>query len=189
MVQDLPGLEFDRFEKRLNALDLVRWESLEQAIMDILGTEDRGTALHFARLLEMRGRPNGLDGTGVSYICNWFMNCARPCPQPPSRKGLRGRVGVIPGGRRSLSWERDGNPGHAAAQPHWTCATKTDLTDAAWALIEPLLPESLTHGRPRAWSLREIMNAIFSVLRGGIAWRLLPTDLPPKSTALSLVAL
>src|SRR3954466_12239721 len=34
MVQDLPGLEFDRFEKRLNALDLVRWESLEQAIMD-----------------------------------------------------------------------------------------------------------------------------------------------------------
>jgi len=52
MVQDLPGLEFDRFEKRLNALDLVRWESLEQAIMDILGTEDRGTALHFAKLLE-----------------------------------------------------------------------------------------------------------------------------------------
>jgi transposase len=32
------------------------------------------------------------------------------------------------------------------------------------------------------WSLREVINAIFYVLRGGIAWRLLPCDLPPKST-------
>ena len=37
--------------------------------------------------------------------------------------------------------------------------------------------------RPRKWSLREILNAIFYVLRGGNAWRLLPSDLPPKSTA------
>ena len=34
----------------------------------------------------------------------------------------------------------------------------------------------------RTWPMREILNAIFYVLRGGIAWRLLPTDLPPKST-------
>ncbi len=42
----------------------------------------------------------------------------------------------------------------------------------------------MTHarGRPRRWSTREILNAIFYVLRGGIAWRLLPSDLPPKST-------
>src|SRR5215210_8030998 len=59
---------------------------------------------------------------------------------------------------------------------------ETDLTDAEWALIEPLLPEPLGQGRPPAWSRREIMNAIFYVLRGGISWRLLPTDLPPKST-------
>ena len=39
-----------------------------------------------------------------------------------------------------------------------------------------------THGRPRLWSLREIVNGIFYVLRGGVAWRLLPKDLPPKST-------
>jgi transposase len=32
------------------------------------------------------------------------------------------------------------------------------------------------------WSTREILNAIFYVLRGGLAWRLLPSDLPPKST-------
>jgi transposase len=59
---------------------------------------------------------------------------------------------------------------------------ETDLTDAEWALIEPLLPEPRTRGRPRRWSWREILNGIFYVLRGGIAWRLLPSDLPPKST-------
>ena len=59
---------------------------------------------------------------------------------------------------------------------------ETDLTDAEWALIEPLLPEPRARGRPRRWPTREILNAIFYVLRGGIAWRLLPSDLPPKST-------
>src|SRR5215204_5447852 len=37
-------------------------------------------------------------------------------------------------------------------------------------------------GRPREWPRREIMNAIFYVLRGGVAWRLLPNDLPPRTT-------
>ena len=45
---------------------------------------------------------------------------------------------------------------------------ETDLTDAEWAVIEPLLPEPLGQGRPRVWPRREIMNAIFYVLRGGI---------------------
>jgi transposase len=59
---------------------------------------------------------------------------------------------------------------------------ETDLTDAEWALIEPLLPEPQVRGRPRGWSLREVMNAIFYVLRGGVAWRLLPKDFPPRTT-------
>ena len=59
---------------------------------------------------------------------------------------------------------------------------ETDLTDAEWAVIEPLLPEPHARGRPRHWPAREILNGIFYVLRGGIAWRLLPSDLPPKST-------
>jgi transposase len=59
---------------------------------------------------------------------------------------------------------------------------ETDLTDAEWALIEPLVPEPHARGRPRRWPVREILNGIFYVLRGGIAWRLLPSDLPPKST-------
>ncbi len=58
----------------------------------------------------------------------------------------------------------------------------TDLTDAEWGVIETLLPPACRLGRPRLWSMREIVNGIFYVLRGGIAWRLLPKDLPPKST-------
>ena len=59
----------------------------------------------------------------------------------------------------------------------------SDLTDAEWLLIEPLLPAACGRGRPRSWSWREILDAIFYVLRGGIAWRLLPTDFPPWQTA------
>ena len=59
---------------------------------------------------------------------------------------------------------------------------ETDLTDAEWAVIEPLMPEPSERGRPQKWSPREIMNAIFYVLRGGVAWRLLPNDLPPRTT-------
>jgi transposase len=60
---------------------------------------------------------------------------------------------------------------------------ETDLTDAEWAVINPLMPEPAPCGRPPVWTTREILNAIFSVLRGGIAWRLIPKDLPPRSTA------
>jgi transposase len=53
-----------------------------------------------------------------------------------------------------------------------------DLTDEAWASIGGFLPLACPSGRPRAWPAREIINAIFYVLLGGIVWRLLPTDLP-----------
>jgi len=66
---------------------------------------------------------------------------------------------------------------------------ETDLTDAEWALIEPLVPEPCKRGRPRAWPAREIINAIFYVLRGGVAWRLLPNDLPPRTTVYRWFAL
>lgn len=59
---------------------------------------------------------------------------------------------------------------------------QTDLTDAEWRLIEHRLPAARKTGRPRSWSMREIVNAIFYVLCGGIAWRLLPLDFPPWST-------
>jgi putative transposase len=44
-------------------------------------------------------------------------------------------------------------------------------------------------GRPRAWPVRDILNAIFYVLRGGVAWWLLPNDLPPRTTVYRWFAL
>src|SRR3954447_17179210 len=52
----------------------------------------------------------------------------------------------------------------------------TDLSDDEWEILCPLVPEAKTGGRPRAHRTREILNAIFYVLRGGCAWRLLPHD-------------
>ena len=67
---------------------------------------------------------------------------------------------------------------------HTRCAARyqTDLTDGEWQFLEPLVPAPLAAGRPRKWAMREIINAIFYVLRGGIAWRLLPSDFPPWQT-------
>jgi transposase len=58
----------------------------------------------------------------------------------------------------------------------------TDLTTREWRVIEPYLPPCSENGRPRDWPLREIVNAIFYVLRGGSAWRLLPSEFPPWQT-------
>jgi len=58
----------------------------------------------------------------------------------------------------------------------------SDLTDAQWEIIEPLMPKVKPTGRPRKHLMREILNAIFYVLRCGCAWRLLPHDLPPWKT-------
>jgi putative transposase len=61
-------------------------------------------------------------------------------------------------------------------------AYQTDLSDAEWALIEPHLPAPRAPGRPRVHSLREILDAVFYVVRGGCTWRLLPHDFPPWKT-------
>ncbi len=58
----------------------------------------------------------------------------------------------------------------------------SDLTDAQWALIEPLLPEPNTGGRPEKHPRREIVNAILYVVKSGCPWRYLPADLPPWQT-------
>jgi len=54
----------------------------------------------------------------------------------------------------------------------------TDLSDAEWSYIEPHLPVPKEHGRPRIHSPREILDAIFYVLRSGCQWRMLPHDFP-----------
>jgi putative transposase len=62
-------------------------------------------------------------------------------------------------------------------------AYPTDLTDAEWHLLEPLLPPEKPGGRPRKYPLREVMNGIQYILRAGGAWRLMPHDLPHWQTA------
>jgi transposase len=61
-------------------------------------------------------------------------------------------------------------------------AYQTDLSDAEWTCLEPHLPAPKAPGRPRLYTLREILDAIFYVVRGGCAWRLLPHDFPPWKT-------
>jgi transposase len=58
----------------------------------------------------------------------------------------------------------------------------TDLSDAEFALIAPLLPPPGHGGRPRTTALREVVNAILYLLRSGCPRRLLPKDFPPRST-------
>jgi len=58
----------------------------------------------------------------------------------------------------------------------------TDLTEAEWTILAPLIPAAKPGGRPRTTDMREVLNAIFYVLRGGCQWRLLPTEFPPYQT-------
>jgi transposase len=59
----------------------------------------------------------------------------------------------------------------------------SDMTDAEWALVAPLIPPAKRGGRPRTVNVREVLNTIFYVLATGCQWDALPKDLAPKSTA------
>ena len=59
----------------------------------------------------------------------------------------------------------------------------TDLSDKEWSVIESLLQVSYAQGgRPPRYGKREILNAIFYILRTECQWRYLPHDLPPWKT-------
>jgi len=57
----------------------------------------------------------------------------------------------------------------------------TDVSDKQWALLAPLfrLAQGGRTGRPRKYSQREMLNAVFYIVRTGCQWRNLPNDLPP----------
>jgi putative transposase len=63
----------------------------------------------------------------------------------------------------------------------------TDLTDAQWERLEPILPAGKSGGRPRTTPLREILDAYWYLLRAGCSWRMLPHDFPPWPTVYSQV--
>jgi transposase len=58
----------------------------------------------------------------------------------------------------------------------------TDLTDAQWALLEPLVPRAKPGGRPRRADVRAVVDAILYAVRNGCTWRALPHDYPPWKT-------
>ena len=57
-------------------------------------------------------------------------------------------------------------------------AYPSDVSDAEWVILEPLVPAVKSGGRPPTYARREIVNGILYVLRGGISWRMMPHDLP-----------
>lgn len=58
----------------------------------------------------------------------------------------------------------------------------SDLRDAEWELVKPLIPPAKRGGRPRTVNMREVLNAIIYVLKTGCQWDQLPHDFPPKGT-------
>lgn len=61
-------------------------------------------------------------------------------------------------------------------------AYPTDLSDAQWAILEPLIPPAKPGGRPREVDRREVINTVLYLNRSGCQWEMLPHDLLPKST-------
>ena len=75
----------------------------------------------------------------------------------------------------------------------WNCASRqrhnrrglrypSDLTDAEWGLIAPLIPSARRGGRPRSFDLRWVVEGLLYVLETGCQWRHQPKDFPPRST-------
>ncbi len=63
----------------------------------------------------------------------------------------------------------------------------SDMTDAEWAMLEPLIPAAKHGGRPRKTDMRAAIDAILYPLRTGCPWRYLPRDgFPPRSTVYNI---
>ena len=75
-------------------------------------------------------------------------------------------------------WTKEARIQHAPRKERYP----SDMTDAEWAIIAPLIPRPRPGGRHRETDMREVMNAVRYVLRTGCQWRQLPKDFPPRST-------
>src|SRR3712207_4097461 len=67
-----------------------------------------------------------------------------------------------------------------------TCQTRkpylTDVTDAQWALVEPLIPPAVPKPGCKPTDLREVLNTLLYQNHTGCQWDMLPHDLRPRST-------
>ena len=73
-------------------------------------------------------------------------------------------------------------PEHRQAANRSGLRYPSDLNDAEWVIVEPMIPPARHGGRKRSVNVREVLNGIFYILWTGCQWRALPKDLPPKST-------
>lgn len=62
----------------------------------------------------------------------------------------------------------------------------SDLTDAEWAILAPLIPAPKPGGRPPHHDRRDLVNAMRYVLRGGIAWQAMPHEYPPGIRSITI---
>src|SRR5271165_3385164 len=77
-----------------------------------------------------------------------------------------------------MSWTETTRRQYVRAGPSYA----SDLTDAEWALVEPLMPAPSSVGRPRETDLRAVTDAILYMASTGCQWRQLPKEFPPYST-------
>jgi len=75
-------------------------------------------------------------------------------------------------------WTKEARIQHAPREERYP----SDVTDAEWAIISPMIPPPRRGGRHRETDMREVMNAVRYVLRTGCQWRQLPKEFPPRST-------
>ena len=63
----------------------------------------------------------------------------------------------------------------------------TDISDTEWDLIKSMIPaeRKRKRGKKREVDMREVVNAIFYILRAGCSWRMMPNDLPAWQTVYS----
>jgi transposase len=63
---------------------------------------------------------------------------------------------------------------------------RADLSDAQWAVLEPLLPRGVRSGRPPKWSKRQLIDGIRWRVRAGTPWRDVPPAYGPWQTVYGL---
>ena len=69
-----------------------------------------------------------------------------------------------------------------------SCVNPSDLTDAEWALVAPLIPPAKRGGNKQTVDVREVVNGLMYVLSTGCQWRAIPKDLAPRSTVFGYLA-
>ena len=80
--------------------------------------------------------------------------------------------------RCAMPWKKAGRELYKRPDNHTQC----DLTDAEWAVLEPLVPKRGRMGRPRATDPRRVFDAVQYMPRTGCQWRMIPACYPPFTT-------